>query len=342
MNPFPSTITSLSERETFQLPVPASNSMGWDTPFFSACELSACLHQLGKPFTVVQISPGPLSGRFSVVHLAGLSLLMISTNKVLLLNGDRGKDSCCFAVELTGNSEDHRVQCQAFDPKAIYGFNQNLQESHFQLSAGSISILAITTSSQVNTFLTRFETSNLIDQLQASNSLSLSSDMHYRLCNQLAQVMTQAPRHPRERQMATQAIFISLLECFQTHQNGFSPWNQKPREKLIVKFVEWSIENTSGTKTLDEICAELYTSRRTLILGSKENFHCGPMELMKMIRLQEVHRLLRSEIGRATSGLTSVSEIASHYGFRSRGHFAKAYQEQFEENPRTTLINSVA
>ena len=60
-----------------------------NTSFVSACELAQCLKGLGKDFYVVQLSSGPLQGHFSVLHLEGISLLKISTNQVLLLNGNR-------------------------------------------------------------------------------------------------------------------------------------------------------------------------------------------------------------------------------------------------------------
>lgn len=335
-----SSLPQLSHQGCFQLPERLTTCPNWDTSFFSACELAQCFAKIGKAFTAVQLSPGPLAGRFSMVHLGSLSVLMISTNQVLLLNGDKGKNCVCFCLEVSGNNADHRVQCQTFQPHALYGFNQNLQESHFQLSAGSISILTVTTADHFNAFLTRTGHDYLIDPMLTSNCLNLDEATHLNMANQLSQVLRHPPNSQRECRQRTQELLTSFLACLQNPAGKLEPFDLTSRQQLVQEFVRWGFNNGNSSHTLDEICQQLYTSRRTLILGSKENFQCGPMELLRTIRLQQVHALLRSPAERDREGLSQVSEVAAFCGFRSRGHFAKAYQEQFAESPRTTLLRS--
>ena len=335
-----SSLPCLSPTGCFQLPEHLTSSPHWDTSFFSACELSQCFAKIGKTFTVVQLSPGPLAGRFSMVHLGSVSVLMISTNKVLLLNGERGKNCVSFALEVSGNSADHRVHCQAFHHSALYGFNQNLQEAHFQLSAGSISIITVTTSDYLNAFLTRTGYEHLVEPMLTSNCLNLDQAMHLRIANQLGKVLRHPPNSQRECQLTSQVVLTSLLTCLQSQADHFEPFELTSRQQLVQEFVRWGVSNGNTAHTLDEICQQLYTSRRTLILGSKENFQRGPMELLRTIRLQQVHALLRSPVERDRAGLKQVSEVAAFCGFRSRGHFARAYQEHFAESPRTTLLRS--
>jgi len=339
-NHLPSSLPQLSHQGCFQLPERLTTCPNWDTSFFSACELAQCFAKIGKAFTAVQLSPGPLAGRFSMVHLGSLSVLMISTNQVLLLNGERGHNCIAFSLEVTGNSNDHRVHCQAFHPHALYGFNQNLQESHFQLSAGSISIITVTTSDFFNAFLTRTGYPHLIEPLLTSNCLNLDQATHRRLANQLGEVLRHPPTSQRACRQRTQELLTSFLDCLQSPTGELETFDLTCRQQLVQEFVRWGISNGKTTNTLDEICQQLYTSRRTLILGTKENFHCGPMELLRTIRLQQVHALLRSPAERDREGLSQVSEVAAFCGFRSRGHFAKAYQEHFAESPRTTLLRS--
>lgn len=335
-----SSLPQLSPQGCFQLPERLTSCPNWDTSFFSACELAQCFAKIGKAFTAVQLSPGPLAGRFSMVHLGSLSVLMISTNQVLLLNGDKGKNCVCFCLEVTGNNTDHRVQCQAFKSHALYGFHQNLQESHFQLSAGSISILTVTKADTFNAFLTRTGHDYLIDLMLTSNCLNLDEAMHLRLANQLGEVLRHPPTSQRKCRQRTQELLASFLTCLQNPAGQLEPFELTSRQHLVKEYVRWGISNGTTTNTFDEICQQLYTSRRTLILGTKENFHCGPMELLRTIRLQQVHALLRSPAERDREGLSQVSEVAAFCGFRSRGHFAKAYQDHFAESPRTTLLRS--
>lgn len=291
---------------------------------------------------VVQMTPGPLIGRFSAVHLEGISLLMISTNQVLLLNGDRGEDFISFSLELTGNNDDHRVQCQAFEPLGLYGFNQNLRESHFQLGAGSVSLISITSATHFNNLLTRFGHDHLIEILLSSNTLRLDPDKHHALCNQMLAVLEAPPLTLRSSYYTGQKLIAALIDSLQSRSDNFVSFSLTSRNRLVHDLVQWATFNQVSNVNLDQICEQLYTSRRTLILGTKDNFKCGPMELLRIIRLQQVHTLLRCHETRKSAQLSTVSEVAEHCGFRSRGHFARAYRAHFGETPRTTLMSSLA
>ena len=330
----------MSSSDRYQAPDQTSAGAHWSQTFSSACELAKCFAKLGKTISVVQLSRGPLKGLFSAVNLDGISLIRISTNQMLLVNGERGEDCLSFSLEITGNNGDHRVQCEAFQSHALYGFNQGLQDAHFQLSAGSISIISITSAQSFNAFLTRTGHHHLIEPLLTSNHCNMDAASHQRLARQLSQPLIHPPCSDSERRTTTQDLLASLLSCLQLQSHHFVPFELSSRNQLIKEFVRWGITNSSTASGLDAICKQLYTSRRTLILGSKDNFNCGPMELLRTIRLQQVHGLLRSQADRQRQGLQQVSDVAAFYGFRSRGHFARAYQDHFAETPRTTLLRS--
>ena len=63
----------------------------------------------------------------------------------------------------------------------------------------------------------------------------------------------------------------------------------------------------------------------------------GPMELLRLIRLEQVNHVLRSNELRASLELKKVGDVANHFGFSSRGHFSAAYRSQYGETPRQTL-----
>ena len=66
----------------------------------------------------------------------------------------------------------------------------------------------------------------------------------------------------------------------------------------------------------------------------------GPMEIMKRVRLEQVNWILRKPDVRVDKKFRTISDIAQHYGFQSRGHFAKAYQQVFAESPSETWLKS--
>jgi AraC family ethanolamine operon transcriptional activator len=104
--------------------------------------------------------------------------------------------------------------------------------------------------------------------------------------------------------------------------------------------VNWAFKNSRNNYNLDQISELLFSSRRTLIQGSKEALGMGPMEMMKRVRLEQVNWILRSTEARAAENFKTITQVAQHYGFQSRGHFAKAYQHLFEESPSETWLKS--
>ena len=104
--------------------------------------------------------------------------------------------------------------------------------------------------------------------------------------------------------------------------------------------MDWGFKNAEQDYNLDQISESLFASRRTLIQGTKESFGMGPMEMMKRVRLEQVNWILRSPDARADKNFKTISEIAQHYKFQSRGHFAKAYQQVFAETPSETWLKS--
>ena len=64
------------------------------------------------------------------------------------------------------------------------------------------------------------------------------------------------------------------------------------------------------------------------------------MELLKLIRLEQVNKTLRSNEIRESLELKKVSDVASHFGFISRGHFSATYRNQYGETPSQTLMKT--
>ena len=129
-----------------------------------------------------------------------------------------------------------------------------------------------------------------------------------------------------------------MLEALSSRNNqSFKPFKLAPRQQLVRELISWGFDNSTTPLKLDDVSNILFSSRRTLIQGCKENFKMGPMELLRLIRLEEVNHFLRSKELRKELGLNKVGEIASHFGFTSRGHFSASYQNHFSESPRQTL-----
>ena len=81
---------------------------------------------------------------------------------------------------------------------------------------------------------------------------------------------------------------------------------------------------------------ESFASRSAIVHHCRQTFGTGPMALLKQVRLSQVHHALSSPEVQQTVAGSTVHEIACHYGFQSRNHFARDYRTQFGESPSAT------
>lgn len=307
--------------------------------FRSASELAQLFRLAGKQFDALQLSHGTLSGRFAVASFGSVCLLKISTTQRLLLNGDRGPDCISFSLEASGQADDHKVFSIPIAAYSVNGFRQGMQESHFELSADSTTYLAITSAQRFNSYLERNEQDDLIEMMQASNALQIAPLMHQHMAQEFEQLIHTPLSTATQRQQVGHRLYTLFLKCL-THnrtESCFIPFANSPRQQLVHELIRWGFRNCDTKPNLEVVSQSLYASRRTLIQGTKEALDLGPMELLKRIRLQQVNGMLRSEELRQAAGLHTVKEVAQHFGFHSRGHFAKDYQQLYAESPSSTL-----
>ena len=307
--------------------------------FRSASELAQLFQLVGKQFDALQLSTGELKGSFAIANFGSVALLKISTSQRLLLNGDRGSDCISFSLEATGQADEHKVFSVPVAAYSVNGFRQGMSESHFELSANSTTYFTLTSCHRFNTYLERSGLDCLIEQMQTSNALQISPQMHQHLAQEFERLIQTPLASAIQRQQAARQLYTLFLNCLR-HNSAeacFIPFITSPRQKLVHELISWGFINGREELNLDEVSQTLYASRRTLIQGTKEALDLGPMELLKRIRLQQVNGMLRCEELRHAAGLHTVTEVAQHFGFHSRGHFAKAYQQLFAESPSTTL-----
>src|SRR5215471_6255661 len=84
---------------------------------------------------------------------------------------------------------------------------------------------------------------------------------------------------------------------------------------------------------ITEICKIIGVAERTLEVCCQEQLGVGPKRYLLLRRLQLARRALRE----AAPDRTTVTDIATRYGFWHFGRFAGAYQSLFGEFPSVTL-----
>jgi AraC-like DNA-binding protein len=84
---------------------------------------------------------------------------------------------------------------------------------------------------------------------------------------------------------------------------------------------------------IPELCVEVGVSERTLRVCCQEILGVSPKRYLLVHRMRLARRALRD----SASGHTTVTEIATRYGFWQFGRFAGEYKLLFGEFPSTTL-----
>jgi AraC family ethanolamine operon transcriptional activator len=117
---------------------------------------------------------------------------------------------------------------------------------------------------------------------------------------------------------------------------GVRPAARTPARIDMVKRVQrWMADHPTEPITLDDLCRQIYASRRSVIQGFREHLGMGPMAYLKLQRLHAVRRQLLE----AAPDQVSVTGVAGNFGFSNAGHFARDYRQLFGELPSITLLS---
>jgi AraC-like DNA-binding protein len=128
-----------------------------------------------------------------------------------------------------------------------------------------------------------------------------------------------------------QQLIHALVQCLSAGPAEQETPAGRRHRCIIVKFEDLLRADTS--LSLTQICEKLGTSERLLRACCKEHLHMGPNRYVRLHRMQQVYRELRS----GTPGTASVSEIAQRHGFRDPGRFATNYRAVYGELPSVTF-----
>ena len=167
--------------------------------------------------------------------------------------------------------------------------------------------------------------------IQDHNQLQLTPQAHGAMAELFVATLEPAASEP-----------IDLLRCVVELLNDqalVAPvrFKKPTRHDLVAQLIGLGAQ-LIGPLSLDAVVEQLGCSRRSLIQGCTELMGIGPIELLRAQRLERVHQELRScSDQEQPMPSASVGDIAQRFGFRSRGHFAAAYQEQYGQSPSQTL-----
>jgi len=130
-----------------------------------------------------------------------------------------------------------------------------------------------------------------------------------------------------------QELIEAMVRCLSGGSVHEDTVARRQHERIMRRFRRVVEENLGQSLYITEICKMIGVSERTLEVCCQEHLGVGPKRYLMLRRLHLARRALRE----AAPGGTTVTDIATQYGFWHFGRFAGAYQSLYDEFPSVTL-----
>jgi AraC-like DNA-binding protein len=149
----------------------------------------------------------------------------------------------------------------------------------------------------------------------------------------LAEAAPDILAHPEVARALEQALVHAMVACVSGGE-AVETSSAHHRHAVIMRRLEELLEaNSDRTLYLAELCAATGASDRTLRACCQEHLGMSPMRYLWLRRMHLARRALRL----ADPAATTVTEIATNYGFWELGRFSVAYRSLFGESPSAAL-----
>lgn len=149
----------------------------------------------------------------------------------------------------------------------------------------------------------------------------------------LAEAEPAVVTHPEVAHSLEQSLVEAMVKCLGDPKPEEETWAHRCHETIMRRFRRVLEENPDRALYIPEICAAIGVPDRTLRLCCHEHLGMGPKKYLLLRRMNLAQRALRT----AAPDVTTVTEIATQYGFWHFGRFSAAYRSVFGELPSATL-----
>ena len=298
--------------------------------FHSSSELESLLAELGFEPRVVQIQPGPLQGCFQFSPAGQGAVVRFKASAGFTLVAPRKPQILPLGLNRKGSKGRIVVHGQLVAEHGIAGCYVGLPYSFFQVWPGADALIALLQRQPLLEGLALASAQNCLQWINDCNQLQLTPQAHGAMADLFMAALEHAASDPIDLLRGA----VDLL----SDQAVVAPlrFRAPTRYDLVAQLIELGTQSTD-LLSLDSVAEQLGCSRRSLIQGCTELMGIGPIELLRAQRLERVHQALLVGNQERAPSPAFVGDIAQRFGFRSRGHFAAAYQEQYGQTPSQTL-----
>ena len=149
----------------------------------------------------------------------------------------------------------------------------------------------------------------------------------------LAETGPEIIAHPEAARGLEQSLIEALVGCLSAGDTAEERAAQRRHVLIMQRFRRAIEEQSDQALYVPEICKTIAVAERTLRTCCLEQLGMSPKRFLLMRRMQ----LARRELTLAEPTTTTVTEVATRYGFWQLGRFAGVYMSLFGETPSATL-----
>ncbi len=174
----------------------------------------------------------------------------------------------------------------------------------------------------------------ILDQMEVNNSARLTPQAHRRL----KRLMPLPAWQGDDVKQSFQADFLEaeLIESLGScSDSSLRPALKTHRSDLVRDLVRLSFQNSTEPISLLDLCKVLFTTKTTLTVSCREMFGYGPSALLRRIRLQQVHYVLRHPEFSSNLAVVVFKRLLGILAF-SAATTSRAPIASFVLNPRVT------
>ena len=153
---------------------------------------------------------------------------------------------------------------------------------------------------------------------------------------QLAEDAPAVIAHPEAARGLEQALIEAMVGCLGVREVREARSALRHHAMILRRFRRAVEENIDQALYIPELCKLIGVSDRTLRVCCQEQLGMSPKRYLLLRRMHLARRALRE----AAPTATTVTEIATRYGFWEFGRFAGNYRLRFGELPSATLGHS--
>jgi len=319
-----------------KIPTSRENGIGWWARFQTIDQLLATLPQ-GR-LQLLQLDTSPLQIDLVSYRCEGVEILFGCPSSPVWLQGRLSPENITFTFSLSSHTPCRVTHGYRLSHLTVGGLHHD-QEINTVLPENMVYA-----SLRISRQLFR-------DYLQAIQRLDVDQVIGHNDFLHLPQTLPPLIAYLQQFRLGLRQQPASLLSPPQVQLilddliplliNAIPPGGQVPftnlsalaRYQLAREAEDYITAHLQQPLTLKDLCHAIYCSRRSLFYAFEEVFGVSPMVYLKARRLQAV----RSALQHAAPDQVGVMEVARRFGFWSKSHFARDYQQCFGEYPRDTL-----